>query len=93
MNIWQKNNKKFIITLLIQALILVPVFGIDLDYTVDDAIRKNYNVDSGMPISGKVPVQSSVKPVQNLNPIKPTAAKTTSSMPKLPALKKMEFDY
>ena len=87
MNIWQKNNKKFIITLLIQALILVPVFGIDLDYTVDDAIRKNYNVDSGMPISGKVPVQSSVKPVQNLTPVKPTVTKTTSSMPKLPALK------
>ena len=59
MNIWQQNNfKKLIIIAIIQAITFMPVFAIDLDYTVDDAIRKNYKVEQG---PNKNPV---VTPVQ-----------------------------
>lgn len=73
MNILQQNKKKILISLLIQALAFMPVFGIDLDYTVDDAIRKNYNV--GTPIQPKKNVPTSNKKTT-----------TTQSMPKLPNL-------
>lgn len=81
MNIWQANNKKLFTTLLIQALTLMPVFSIDLDYTVDDAIRKNYNVDSGIPKTTPSPVNTQVKSVQA-----PKSSSTTTSMPALPKL-------
>ena len=82
MNILQQNKtKKFFISFLIQALFIVPVFGIDLDYTVDDAIRKNYGVGS----NGINNAKPAVKPVQKTTPA-PAKPKTTESMPKLPAL-------
>ncbi len=84
MNILQQNKtKKFFISFLIQALFIVPVFGIDLDYTVDDAIRKNYGVGS----NGINNAKPAVKPVQKTTPA-PAKPKTTESMPKLPALPK-----
>lgn len=81
MNIWQINKKRFFTVLLIQALTFMPVFSIDLDYTVDDAIRKNYNVDSGIPKTTTAPINTQVKPVQA-----PKSNSTTTSMPALPKL-------
>jgi len=43
----------------------MPVFAIDLDYTVDDAIRKNYNV--GEPIK-----QKKITPQKTIHPTKKT---------------------
>ena len=60
---------------------MVPVFGIDLDYTVDDAIRKNYGVGT----NGINNAKPTVKPAQKTTPA-PAKPKTTESMPKLPAI-------
>lgn len=88
MNILQQNNnKKLFITFLIQALFLMPVFGIDLDYTVDDAIRKNYNVNQINNINGNNPNKNVTQPTK---PTPKPVQKTTVSepLPKLPALPK-----
>ena len=63
----------------------MPVFAIDLDYTVDDAIRKNYKVEQGPNTNPVVtPVQKTVTPVSVQKPQK----SSSESMPKLPALPK-----
>ncbi len=40
--------KKIIACFIMQAIISIPVLAINLDHTVDDEIRKNYNVDNGV---------------------------------------------
>lgn len=86
MNIWQQNNfKKLIIIAIIQAITFMPVFAIDLDYTVDDAIRKNYKVEQGPNTNPVVtPVPKTVTPTSVQQPKK----SSSESMPKLPALPK-----
>lgn len=86
MNIWQQNNfKKLIIIAIIQAITFMPVFAIDLDYTVDDAIRKNYKVEQGPNTNPVVtPVPKTVTPTSVQQPQK----SSSESMPKLPALPK-----
>ena len=82
MNILQQNKiKKLFILFLIQALFIVPVFGIDLDYTVDDTIRKNYGVGT----NGINNAKPQVKPAQKTTSAA-TKPKTTEAMPKLPAI-------
>ena len=58
MNILQQNKIKIITLILIQALFSMPVFSIDLDCTVDDKIRKNYNV--GVPIEKRAPTSQTM---------------------------------
>lgn len=76
-------SKKILSLFFIQTLLFMPVFSMDIDTTVDDSIRKNYNIDSGITQiqkSGpKVPVQQTKQAVQ-----KPKQ----TNMPKLPALPK-----
>lgn len=88
MNILQQNNnKKLFITFLIQALFLMPVFGIDLDYTVDDAIRKNYNVNQINNIGGNNSNKSVSQPTKTTpQPVQKTTV--SEPLPKLPALPK-----
>lgn len=79
MNIWQQNNLKQILTIaIIQAMTFMPVFAIDLDYTVDDVIRKNYKVEQGPATSVSTPTTPSVTQQPKKVP--------SDSMPKLPAL-------
>lgn len=67
--------KKDLVLLVIFLLFVLPVFAIDLDTTVDDAIRKNYNVDA-------------IKNLQNnKTPIK-KVEQQSNSLPKLPSLPK-----
>ena len=88
MNILQQNNnKKLFITFLIQALFLMPVFGIDLDYTVDDAIRKNYNVNQINNIGGNNSNKSVSQPTKT-TPQPVQKATVSEPLPKLPALPK-----
>lgn len=73
MNILQINKTKLLISILIQALFFMPVFAIDLDYTVDDTIRKNYNVEAG--VNGGVK-ESLPKLPNPPNTVKSTPTKT-----------------
>lgn len=61
----------------------MPVFAIDLDYSVDDTIRKNYN--SNVKI---VPKKATTKPKVQAQPITKTTTSSIDKMPTLPALPK-----
>jgi len=76
-----KIYKKILLLFFVQTLLLMPVFSMDIDTTVDDSIRKNYNIDSG------------VTQIQKKNPTVQQPKVTVqqpkqTNMPKLPALPK-----
>lgn len=86
MNIWQQNKLKNIITIaIVQAMTFMPVFAIDLDYTVDDAIRKNYKVEQGPSVT--TPTTVTPKPVTSAT-TQQTKKVNSEPLPKLPALPK-----
>ena len=75
MNILHLNKlKKILICFLIQLLVSTPVLAIDLDHTVDDAIRKNYNVGGS----------NLAKPIPKNN----VSTQQTEKFPSLPSLPK-----
>jgi len=79
-----KILKNIMFLILIQACFLMPVFGIDLDHTVDDAIRKNYNVTpQQLPISQPKNVQQKTTQTQKTQP-KATQTQSSQPLPKLP---------
>lgn len=61
----------------------MPVFAIDLDYSVDDTIRKNYNPNIKI-----APKQTMVKNVVQTPPIQKQTELIPDRMPALPALPK-----
>lgn len=93
MNILKQNKlKKLLITAIIQAMVFLPVFAIDLDYTVDDDIRKNYKVDE-VKINNTTPATKSTNTSKSISntTVKTTAPVSTQkkeTLPKLPELPK-----